>query len=232
MWKSLRRESCKECTLKSHLPIKRRDKVFVRFWQIILTQKNIKNLNHLCFQKLSFTSDVHLEGSDIRMSDEHRYLPSFPDHDIVVVTISDAQDVSSYTVAGAGQRKLFYCLIEFVSGERRYEKQPGSGTCGSVFIALINHATWNPTNTPTQPQGWFPPRCPMKYAQEKEEFLWAMNDWIFFLSNRSWGGLNEFKQPVMPVWNTEVSLHRRHLSLAAWCPCRQGRDTMIHQIES
>lgn len=52
---------------------------------------------------------------------QHPYLPSFPDHDIVVVTISDAQDVSSYTVAGARQRELFYCLIEFVPGERLYK---------------------------------------------------------------------------------------------------------------
>lgn len=46
-----------------------------------------------------------------------QYLSSFPDHDIVVVTISNAQDVSSYTVASAGQRELFYGLIEFVPGE-------------------------------------------------------------------------------------------------------------------
>lgn len=118
---------------------------------------------------------MHFEGCD--MGPQHQYLPSFPDHDIVVVTISDAQDVSSYTVAGAWQRELFYCLIEFVPGERLYEKTTRKWhMSGCVFMALINQTSWKPTNTPTQSQSWFPPRCHMKYSQEKEEYLWAMND--------------------------------------------------------
>lgn len=48
-----------------------------------------------------------------------QYLSSFPDHDIVIVTISNAQDVSSYTVASAGQRELFYCWIKFVPGDKK-----------------------------------------------------------------------------------------------------------------
>lgn len=40
------------------------------------------------------------------------YLSGFPDHDVVIVTIPDAQDVSSYTVASTGQRKFLYCLFK------------------------------------------------------------------------------------------------------------------------
>ena len=47
------------------------------------------------------------------------HLSSFPDHDIVIVTISDAQDVSSYTVASTGQRELFYGFIKFVPVTKR-----------------------------------------------------------------------------------------------------------------
>lgn len=51
-----------------------------------------------------------------------QYLSSFPDHDIVIVTIANAQDISSYTVASTGQRELFYCLIKFVPGDKRKRK--------------------------------------------------------------------------------------------------------------
>lgn len=51
-----------------------------------------------------------------------QYLSSFPDHDIVIVTIADAQDISSYTVASTGQRELLYCLIKFVPGDKKKEK--------------------------------------------------------------------------------------------------------------
>lgn len=46
-----------------------------------------------------------------------RYLSGFPDHNVVVVTISDAQDVSSYTVASTGQREFLYCFFEFAPGD-------------------------------------------------------------------------------------------------------------------
>lgn len=65
--------------------------------------------------------------------DQHQYLPSFPDHDIVIVTISDAQDVSSYTVAGAWQRELFNCLVEFVPGDRLHKQQQGSDAWVVLF---------------------------------------------------------------------------------------------------
>lgn len=67
-----------------------------------------------------------------------QYLSSFPDHDIVIMTISDAQDVSSYTVAGTGQRELFYCLIEFVSGEGWYEKQHEQQHESDAWVVLFS----------------------------------------------------------------------------------------------
>ncbi len=69
---------------------------------------------------------VHL--SVVMLSCDEKYhsgkshLSSFPDHDIVVVTISNAQDISSYTVASAGQRELFYCLIKFVPGDKKKKR--------------------------------------------------------------------------------------------------------------
>lgn len=47
-----------------------------------------------------------------------QYLSSFPDHDIVIVTITNAQNISSYTVASTGQRELLYCLIQFVPADK------------------------------------------------------------------------------------------------------------------
>lgn len=47
------------------------------------------------------------------------YLSSFPDHDIVIVTISNPQDVGSYTVASTGQCELFYCFIKFFPGDKK-----------------------------------------------------------------------------------------------------------------
>lgn len=70
------------------------------------------------------------------------YLSSFPDHDIVVMTISDAQDVSSYTVASTGQRELLYCLIKFVSGDRKRRLGDwGVFPCAthSHLLSLSNH---------------------------------------------------------------------------------------------
>lgn len=54
------------------------------------------------------------------------HLSSFSDHDIVIVTISNAQDISSYTVASTGQCELLYCLIQFVPGDIKRSQKQGS----------------------------------------------------------------------------------------------------------
>lgn len=67
--------------------------------RLVVSNKEFKN-NHLSIEK----------PTDGKIS---LYLSGFPDHDVVIVTISDSQDISSYTVASAGQRKFLYCFFKF-----------------------------------------------------------------------------------------------------------------------
>ena len=46
------------------------------------------------------------------------YLSRFPDHDVVVVTIPDPQDVRGYTVASAGQRELLDGLFQLMPADQ------------------------------------------------------------------------------------------------------------------
>lgn len=67
--------------------------------KLVVSNKGFKN-NHLSIEKPTY-GIISL------------YLSGFPDHDVVIVTISDSQDISSYTVASAGQRKFLYCFFKF-----------------------------------------------------------------------------------------------------------------------
>lgn len=66
-----------------------------------------------------------------------QYLSSFPDHNIVIVTITNAQNISSYTVASAGQRELLYCLIQFVPADKKSDKQGSKAWVGCVLTGSL-----------------------------------------------------------------------------------------------
>lgn len=66
------------------------------------------------------------------------HLSSFPDHDVVIVTISNAQDVSSYTVASAGQCELLYRLIKFVPGDIKGHRNEEAERERVVFLQCFH----------------------------------------------------------------------------------------------
>lgn len=65
-------------------------------------------------------------------------LSSFPDHDIVIVAISNAQHIGSYTVASTGQRELLYCLFKFVPGEKNSQKWGKNKAQGGDFDIRVH----------------------------------------------------------------------------------------------
>lgn len=83
------------------------------------------------------------------------YLSSFPDHDVVIVTISDAQDVSSYTVASAGQCELLYRLIKFVPGDIKGHRNEEAEHERVVFLQCFHTSLIFPISACiTQTQPW------------------------------------------------------------------------------
>lgn len=82
-----------------------------------------KSTWHLSLPNRPLVVDFSVKiSSYVKYQGSRPHLSGFPDHDIVIVTISNSQDISGYTVASTWQRELFYCLIKFAPVDRKVQR--------------------------------------------------------------------------------------------------------------